>query len=217
MGSPDGSGGDNGDEAEKGRTDDEGPRQLITFDRPFAIGRFAVTVAELRAFTAARAVRSVLGPARRPAAFFWELRRKRPAEGTPPVEIGGRAGRLSRHQRHLGGRGGLLPMAGYPGWDCRREHTGCRRRRSGNIAHARAPMARSGGTGRSRPARPITMAIIPMRAARRVSIGGARSRSMRSSPIPGGSIRSTAMFGNGAKIRIQIHWPEFPWMDHQEL
>ena len=70
MGSPDGSGGDNGDEAEKGRTDDEGPRQLITFDRPFAIGRFAVTVAELRAFTAARAVRSVLGPAGVPRPSF---------------------------------------------------------------------------------------------------------------------------------------------------
>jgi hypothetical protein len=33
MGSPDGSGGDNGDQAEEGRDDDEGPRQRITFDR----------------------------------------------------------------------------------------------------------------------------------------------------------------------------------------
>ena len=54
MGSPDGSGGDNGDRAEDGRYDDEGPRRRITIDRPFAIGRFAVTETEYRAFAASR-------------------------------------------------------------------------------------------------------------------------------------------------------------------
>jgi formylglycine-generating enzyme required for sulfatase activity len=52
MGSPDGSGGDNGERAEEGRYEDEGPCRRIAFDRPFAIGRFAVTVAEFRAFAA---------------------------------------------------------------------------------------------------------------------------------------------------------------------
>jgi hypothetical protein len=54
MGSPDGSGGDNGDQAEEGRFDNEGPRRRVAFDRPFAIGRFAVTVAEFRAFADAK-------------------------------------------------------------------------------------------------------------------------------------------------------------------
>jgi formylglycine-generating enzyme required for sulfatase activity len=43
MGSPDGSGGDEGDEAEPERFPDEGPRRRITMARPFAVGRFAVT------------------------------------------------------------------------------------------------------------------------------------------------------------------------------
>jgi formylglycine-generating enzyme required for sulfatase activity len=50
MGSPDGSGGDQGDKAEEGRTDPEGPRQLVTLERPFAIGRFAVKLHEFIAF-----------------------------------------------------------------------------------------------------------------------------------------------------------------------
>jgi formylglycine-generating enzyme required for sulfatase activity len=54
MGSPDGTGGENGDQAEEGRDDDEGPRQRIVFDRPFAISRFAVTIAEFRAFPATK-------------------------------------------------------------------------------------------------------------------------------------------------------------------
>jgi formylglycine-generating enzyme required for sulfatase activity len=54
MGSPDGSGGDNGDQAEEGRYEDEGPCQRITFNRPFAVGRFAVTVAEFQTFTASK-------------------------------------------------------------------------------------------------------------------------------------------------------------------
>jgi formylglycine-generating enzyme required for sulfatase activity len=61
MGSPDGSGGDNGEQEEEGRFADEGPRQRITFDRPFAIGRFAVTVAEFRAFAAAKKSRGKAG------------------------------------------------------------------------------------------------------------------------------------------------------------
>jgi formylglycine-generating enzyme required for sulfatase activity len=52
MGSPDGSGDDNGRQAEEGRSNNEGPRKRIAFDRPFAIGRFAVTVAEFQVFSA---------------------------------------------------------------------------------------------------------------------------------------------------------------------
>jgi formylglycine-generating enzyme required for sulfatase activity len=54
IGSPDGGGGDNGDQAEEGRRNNEGPRRWITFDRPFAIGRFAVNVAEFQAFAASK-------------------------------------------------------------------------------------------------------------------------------------------------------------------
>lgn len=50
MGSPDGSGGINGEKAEENRFDDEGPRRQVRFDRPFAIGRFPVTVAEFLSF-----------------------------------------------------------------------------------------------------------------------------------------------------------------------
>jgi formylglycine-generating enzyme required for sulfatase activity len=46
MGSPDGSGGDQGDVAEPGRQEDEGPRHRVTVSRPFAVGRFAVTFEE---------------------------------------------------------------------------------------------------------------------------------------------------------------------------
>jgi formylglycine-generating enzyme required for sulfatase activity len=48
MGSPDGR---SGEPAEEGRASDEGPLQEICFDRRFAIGRFAVTVAEFELFS----------------------------------------------------------------------------------------------------------------------------------------------------------------------
>ena len=43
MGSPDGSGGDQDDVAEAGRSEDEGPRHKVSIERRFALGRFAVT------------------------------------------------------------------------------------------------------------------------------------------------------------------------------
>src|SRR5262245_22297868 len=46
MGSPDGSGGDQGDLAEPGRQEDEGPRHRVAIPRKFAVGRFAVTFEE---------------------------------------------------------------------------------------------------------------------------------------------------------------------------
>jgi formylglycine-generating enzyme required for sulfatase activity len=54
MGSPDGSGGAQGHEPEAGRTAAEGPRQTVIFDRPFAIGRFAISFPEFQAFEARR-------------------------------------------------------------------------------------------------------------------------------------------------------------------
>ena len=53
MGSPDGSGGEQGDIAEWGRTRDEGRRRKIEIDLRFAIGRFAVTRDEFAKFIAA--------------------------------------------------------------------------------------------------------------------------------------------------------------------
>jgi formylglycine-generating enzyme required for sulfatase activity len=50
MGSPDGSGGDQGDVAEPVRDPDEGPRHKVTIARAFAVGRFAVTFEEYLAF-----------------------------------------------------------------------------------------------------------------------------------------------------------------------
>jgi formylglycine-generating enzyme required for sulfatase activity len=38
------------DEDEECREDEEGPRRLVTFNEPFAVGRFAVTCSEFRAF-----------------------------------------------------------------------------------------------------------------------------------------------------------------------
>jgi formylglycine-generating enzyme required for sulfatase activity len=46
MGSPDGSGGDEGDVAERGRSKNEGPQHPVTIAQPFAVGRFAVTFEE---------------------------------------------------------------------------------------------------------------------------------------------------------------------------
>ena len=46
MGSPDGSGGDQGDAGEPEASYNEGPRHLVTIARPFAVGRFAVTFEE---------------------------------------------------------------------------------------------------------------------------------------------------------------------------
>ncbi|HWE16532.1 MAG TPA: SUMF1/EgtB/PvdO family nonheme iron enzyme [Hyphomicrobiaceae bacterium] len=46
MGSPDGSGGDQGNVAEPGRQEDEGPRHCVTITRRFAVGRFVVTFEE---------------------------------------------------------------------------------------------------------------------------------------------------------------------------
>jgi formylglycine-generating enzyme required for sulfatase activity len=46
MGSPDGSGGDRGDEEEPGRLKYEGPRHRVTIAQAFAVGRFAVTFEE---------------------------------------------------------------------------------------------------------------------------------------------------------------------------
>jgi formylglycine-generating enzyme required for sulfatase activity len=46
MGSPDGSGGDQGDVTELARFEGEGRRHRVTITRPFAVGRFAVTFEE---------------------------------------------------------------------------------------------------------------------------------------------------------------------------
>lgn len=56
MGSPDGSGGDQSDVAEPERSDDEGPRRLVTISRRFALGRFAVTFDEYDAYAEATGV-----------------------------------------------------------------------------------------------------------------------------------------------------------------
>jgi len=53
MGSPDGSGGEQGEVAEVGRTQDEGRRKKIQMSQRFAVGRFAVTVEEFDAFVSA--------------------------------------------------------------------------------------------------------------------------------------------------------------------
>ena len=50
MGSSDGSGGEQGEVAEVGRTLDEGPRKLVQVLERFAIGRFTVTIEEFASF-----------------------------------------------------------------------------------------------------------------------------------------------------------------------
>ena len=50
MGSPDGTGGDQGSDKEEGRTLDEGRRRIVEITSRFAIGRFAVTVGEFAEF-----------------------------------------------------------------------------------------------------------------------------------------------------------------------
>lgn len=52
MGSPDGSGGDQGEVAEWGRTRDEGRRRRVEVETRFALGRFAVTVDQFAYFVA---------------------------------------------------------------------------------------------------------------------------------------------------------------------
>ncbi len=70
MGSPDGSGGDQGRMAEPGRSTDEGPRHLVTIPQGFAVGRFAVTFEEWEHYAAATGKRTpddeTWGRARRP-------------------------------------------------------------------------------------------------------------------------------------------------------
>jgi len=78
----------------------------------------------------------------------------------------------------------------------------CSLRRSANMRHGRGRGRHSGGATQSQQIKPITMATIFLAAARKANTGKKPYQSIASSPIPGGSIKFTAMFGSGQRIVI---------------
>ena len=135
MGSPEG---------EEGGNESERPQHRVTFARPFAIGRFAVTFEE---WDAARARGGVThDPDDR---------------GLGPRTAAGDRMSLGTTRRTM--RRGCRARPGRP--------IACRRKRNGNMPAVPAPRRRSGGGIRFRPGRRITTAPHLWSAVRRANTG----------------------------------------------